>query len=686
MAFVLEQLPVLSSASLTFDDEFNTFVSSPDGSQGWMTTYPYGGESARTLPGNNEAEYYSDPSVGENPFSDKGGILTITATPAAPGSNPYNLPYDSGLITTFGNFSQLYGYFEVRAELPAGAGLWPAFWMLPADNVYSSELDVFEVLGNSPTTLYSTTHGSTGGVWSSDAQALTVPNTSSGFHTYGVDWEPNTITFYMDGKAIASAPTPASMNQPMYMLLDLAVGGPGSWPGEPTSASEFPASMKIDYVRAYATVNTQDVSGSAAISGAVPLGAPALILPPPVNIGSGSDHLVLHVSEDAWEGDAQYTVSVDGKQVGGTLTATASHAIGQEQTVTVSGNWGAGQHVVTVDFLNDAYGGTSYEDRNLYVDSASYDGVASNPGTLSLMGQGSQSLTVATDTPGPMGVLGSGANTLALAISEDAWNGNAEFSISVDGTQIGGVRTATANHGAGQDQIFDILGNWGPGTHVVSVDFLNDAYGGTAETDRNLYVDAVACNGTIVNPGSLALMSSGTQSLSFSSSPQPTNAVALSTPATTPASSTTYSLGNSGGSVASTGNDMIDTGTGPVDLTLSGPSASVTLGSGDTTISAVSGLDTIIGSSGALTFIEGNAAADVMLGAGAAIFDITQGHAGGTLSVADFVPGQDAIHLSGYQGSGIVSEQSGPVGLQMGLSDNTHILLAGISSTAGVFN
>jgi hypothetical protein len=94
-----------------------------------MTTYRYTGEAARSLYPNSEAEYYSDPSVGENPFSDADGVLTISTTPAAPGSNPYNLPYDSDLITTYGSFHQLYGYFEVRAELPAGTGLWPGFWL-----------------------------------------------------------------------------------------------------------------------------------------------------------------------------------------------------------------------------------------------------------------------------------------------------------------------------------------------------------------------------------------------------------------------------------------------------------------------------------------------------------------------------------------------------------------------------
>ncbi len=249
---------------LVFDDEFNNFVSSPDGSQGWMTTLPYGGEAARTLTGNDEAEYYSDSSVGRNPFSDKNGVLSITASKAAPGSNPYNLPYDSGVITTDKSFSMTYGIFEVRAELPAGQGLWPAFWMLPVSGQYTSELDVLEQLGNNPNTIYSTTHGATDGVWGSDFQTLNVPDASTRFHTYEVNWEPTKISFLIDDRVVATAPTPSSMNSPMFMLLNLAVGGAGSWPGAPTSGS-IPASLKINWVRAYATVNSKDISGTQAI-------------------------------------------------------------------------------------------------------------------------------------------------------------------------------------------------------------------------------------------------------------------------------------------------------------------------------------------------------------------------------------------------------------------------------------
>ncbi len=250
---------------LTFDDEFtNGFQSSPDGSVGWMTKLPDWGDDGRTLWGNHEAQYYSDPSVGENPFSVSHGVLSITATPAAPGTTPEGQAYRSGAITTFGSFAQTYGYFAVRAELPAGQGLWPAFWLLPANNVYSSELDVFEQLGNDPNTIYSTTHGETGPNWVVNFNPIHVPNVSTSFHTYGVDWEPTTTTFYFDGHKTVSVPTPGSLNSPMYMILNLAVGGQGSWPGADTSTA--PASMKIAWVRAYATAATRDVSGSAAIT------------------------------------------------------------------------------------------------------------------------------------------------------------------------------------------------------------------------------------------------------------------------------------------------------------------------------------------------------------------------------------------------------------------------------------
>ena len=93
-------------------------------------------------------------------------------------------------------------------------------------------------------------------------------------------------------------------------------------------------------------------------------------------IGSGSDTLVLKVTQDAYQGDAQYAVFVDGKQVGGTLTAKALHSSGQSDTLEIRGDWGAGHHTVDVQLLNDLWDGTPETDRNVYVEGATYNGTA----------------------------------------------------------------------------------------------------------------------------------------------------------------------------------------------------------------------------------------------------------------------------------------------------------------------
>jgi beta-glucanase (GH16 family) len=251
----------LSHFQLTFADEFDSFDWSPDGSHGWRTTLDWGN---RTLPTNNEAQYYSDASVGVDPFYLHDGVLDITATA---GSNPLGLPYNSGVITTQDSFSQLYGYFEMRAQLPAGAGLWPTFSLLPADHSWPPELDVFEVLGSDPTTAVVTVHSASTGAHTMVASAVATADLSEGFHTFGVNWEPDIIQWYIDGVEVAEAPTPPDMHQPMYLLANLAVGGAGSWPGV-ADPSAFPATMSINYIRVYQSLEQQGAlaSNSAAAS------------------------------------------------------------------------------------------------------------------------------------------------------------------------------------------------------------------------------------------------------------------------------------------------------------------------------------------------------------------------------------------------------------------------------------
>ncbi len=131
-------------------------------------------------------------------------------------------------------------------------------------------------------------------------------------------------------------------------------------------------------------------------------------------MGTGSDKLVLKISEDAYKGDAQYTVSVDGQQVGGTLTAHGAHVAGstaQDDTLTVQGSFGAGPHTVSVNFLNDAYDGPG-NDRNLYVDAASYNGAAVANSSLTFLNPGPQQFAV----PGTAASTGGGTSGASTSV------------------------------------------------------------------------------------------------------------------------------------------------------------------------------------------------------------------------------------------------------------------------------
>jgi beta-glucanase (GH16 family) len=243
----------LSKMKLTFSDDFkNGLDASPDGKRRWKTTYAWGN---RTLATNHEAQFYSDSTVGVDPFSIHDGALDITAAPASPGEGTpegSGLTFTSGAITTEGSFSQLYGYFEMRAKLPTGRGLWPAFWLLPADLSWPPELDIFEQLGHEPNKIYVSYHSTTDDV---QVNPRTVADTSHDFHTYGVDWEPDFLTWYFDGQAIARNPTPKDMNQPMYILANLAVGAEGSWPEATDQTTVLPAHMLIQSIRAFQRVD-----------------------------------------------------------------------------------------------------------------------------------------------------------------------------------------------------------------------------------------------------------------------------------------------------------------------------------------------------------------------------------------------------------------------------------------------
>lgn len=257
-------LPPLPGFTLAFNDDFTSFNGNPSGINGWMTTYANG---MRTNAGNSELEAYVDTSVAPfiNPFSVNNSILTITASLAnVTGNNGLGLPYNSGFLCSANSFYQQYGYFEIKCLMPAGQGLWPAFWAMQevfgGATIWPPEIDMFENLGNSMTTVYQNLHYSSGGAQQTGPAANTITDASLNWHVFAIDWEPTICQFYIDGQPSVSWATPVGFNVPMYIQTNLAVGG--SWPGNPTSTAPFPANFQIDWIRAWASPNTTNSGGS----------------------------------------------------------------------------------------------------------------------------------------------------------------------------------------------------------------------------------------------------------------------------------------------------------------------------------------------------------------------------------------------------------------------------------------
>lgn len=224
---------------------------------------------------------------------------------------------------------------------------------------------------------------------------------------------------------------------------------------------------------------------------------PAPLTPPPASPGttppaSPGTLIRLGLSQDAWAGDAHATILLDGVALAENQAVTASHAAGKVQYFDLHAQLTPGAHSLTVRFLDDAWGGNAAADRNLYVASLAVGGVDLHQSAELLW---SRDVSFAfTQAAGR--VIGSGADSLKLGLSADSWNGDPHFLVLVDGKQVGGVQSAAASHAAREHEFLEVRGDFGAGPHHLAVRFLDDAWGGTAAKDRNLYVDSLSLNGT----------------------------------------------------------------------------------------------------------------------------------------------------------------------------------------------
>jgi MYXO-CTERM domain-containing protein len=242
---------------LTFQDEF-------DGGQvdttKWVKRYKWGEAQI-----NGELQAYVDDA-----FAVQNGILAIVGDKRTASYAGQTFQYASGVLCSV--LEQTYGYFEARLKVPAGQGMWPAFWLLGKNGSTGvNEVDIHEILGHQPSTVYMTVHWGTdyGVGHQSDGSSWPGPDFSADFHTFGLEWNSDAIIWTIDGvehKRHTGAGVP---QVDMYIILNLAIGG--TWPGAPDGTTAFPGLYQLDYVRAYSRLPDAGVTstgGGAAVGGA----------------------------------------------------------------------------------------------------------------------------------------------------------------------------------------------------------------------------------------------------------------------------------------------------------------------------------------------------------------------------------------------------------------------------------
>lgn len=189
----------------------------------WSTCYYWGCSNA----GNNELEWYEASQV-----TVRDGTVSLTVVPQRLNGKKYV----SGILSSHGKFSFRYGYAQVVAKLPRGQGLWSSFWTEPESGAWPPEIDIMENWAQSDSVNLFVHYGAANKFHSS---TVYLPTASTAFHTYGVDWEPGSLTWYVDG--FLWAHFAISITQPEYLIANLAVNG--KLP--PNSDVRFPQSLVI---------------------------------------------------------------------------------------------------------------------------------------------------------------------------------------------------------------------------------------------------------------------------------------------------------------------------------------------------------------------------------------------------------------------------------------------------------
>ncbi len=247
---------------LIWSQEFDATKGAEPSTEFWSHETGDGAQFGLQGWGNQELQYYTPENVSHDGESN----LVIRAERLGEGDERPSAWYGpaeftSARITTKEHMLFEYGRYEVRAKVPAGSGTWSAFWMLGHDiqtNPWPAvgEIDVMEQIGREPNRVFGTLHCAGHHSDHGFGKTLDLPfDLADGWHTYGVNWQPTQIDWFIDDNLYFSA-TPEAMgaenwvfDKPYYLLLNLAVGG--GLGGEVASDLANPANLEVDYIRVF---------------------------------------------------------------------------------------------------------------------------------------------------------------------------------------------------------------------------------------------------------------------------------------------------------------------------------------------------------------------------------------------------------------------------------------------------
>lgn len=237
--------------SLSWQDEFEGTTLSDD----WVAEI---GDGCPNLCGwgNNELQFYRRENAGVND-----GYLLITAKEESMGGRNYT----SARLKTQGRQQFRFGRIDIRAALPKGQGIWPAFWMLGESITRTpwpacGEIDIMEMIGGAAdgrdNTVHGTLHWDTQGTYTTASGKTSLGENAifnDRFHVFSIIWTDESITWLLDNEAYHEIPITGDamdeFREPFFLLINLAVGG--NWPGNPDASTNFPQQLVVDYVRVF---------------------------------------------------------------------------------------------------------------------------------------------------------------------------------------------------------------------------------------------------------------------------------------------------------------------------------------------------------------------------------------------------------------------------------------------------